>query len=240
MNLPLLKQLAVRAPGTYHHSVVIGTLTEKAAEAIGANPLFCRVASYYHDIGKMRQPEYFIENQQDGAKNPHAKLSPHMSALVLVRHVKDGVAYAEEYRLPRPLTDSIPQHHGTSLMRYFYLLAKETQDPDTINEDDFRYPGPKPQTKEAALIMLADGVEARSRLIQEPSPRRLQEMIRDQVRAVLEDGQLDECDITLGDLAKVEGAFLDVLSGMHHHRIEYPEAIESDSELAAGTAPEST
>ena len=240
MNLPLLKQLAVRAPGTYHHSVVIGTLTEKAAEAIGANPLFCRVASYYHDIGKMRQPEYFIENQQDGAKNPHDKLSPHMSALVLVRHVKAGVAYAEEYRLPRPLTDSIPQHHGTSLMRFFYQRAKEGQDADAIREDDFRYPGPKPQTKEAALIMLADGVEARSRLIRGPSPRSLQEMIRDQVRSVLEDGQLDECDITLGDLAKVEEAFLDVLSGMHHNRIEYPSSVDGDDSLDAGATAEAT
>lgn len=237
MNLPLLKQLAVRAPGTYHHSVVVGTLTEKAAESIGANPLFCRVASYYHDIGKMRQPEYFIENQKEGAKNPHDRLSSHMSALVLVRHVKEGVAYAEEYRLPRPLTDAIPQHHGTSLMRYFYQRANQGQEADAIREDDFRYPGPKPQTKEAALIMLADGVEARSRLIQEPSARSLQEMIRDQVRAVLEDGQLDECDITLGDLAKVEEAFLEVLSGMHHNRIEYPESADSGDALdAAATA----
>jgi putative nucleotidyltransferase with HDIG domain len=240
MNLPLLKQLAVRAPGTYHHSVVIGTLTEKAAEAIGANPLFCRVASYYHDIGKMRQPEYFIENQQEGAKNPHEKLSPHMSALVLVRHVKAGVAYAEEYRLPRPLADSIPQHHGTSLMRFFYQRAKDGQDADAIREDDFRYPGPKPQTKEAALIMLADGVEARSRLIREPSARSLREMIRDQVRAVLEDGQLDECDITLGDLAKVEGAFLDVLSGMHHNRIEYPSSLDDDAAPGIGATAEAT
>jgi len=235
-----LKQLAVRAPGTYHHSVVIGTLSEKAAEEVGANPLFCRVASYYHDIGKMRQPEYFIENQKEGAKNPHEELSPQMSTSVLLRHVEEGVAYAEKYRLPRPLTDSIPQHHGTSLMRYFYLRANEAQDSDTICEDDFRYPGPKPQTKEAALIMLADGVEARSRLIREPTPRRLQEMIRDQVRSVLEDGQLDECDITLGDLAKVETAFLDVLSGMHHNRIEYPESIDSSGPLAAGVAPEGT
>ena len=237
MNLPLLKQLAVKAPGTYHHSVVIGTLTEKAAEAIGANPLFCRVASYYHDIGKMRQPEYFIENQKEGARNPHEKLSPHMSTLVLLRHVKEGIVYAEEHRLPRPLIDAIPQHHGTSLMRYFYLRSMEANDSNTVREDDFRYPGPKPQTKEAALIMLADGVEARSRLIQEPSPHRLQEMIRDQVRAVLEDGQLDECDITLGDLGKVEEAFLDVLSGMHHSRIEYP---ESSGVAAAGATSEAT
>jgi putative nucleotidyltransferase with HDIG domain len=224
MNLPLLKQLAVVAPGTYHHSVVIGTLAEKAAQAIGANPLHARVASYYHDVGKMRQPEYFVENQKDG-RNPHDKLSPHMSALVLVRHVKDGVAYAQENRLPQPLIDAIPQHHGTRLMKYFYERARATTDPsiEEVKEEDFRYPGPKPQTKEAAIIMLADGVEAMSRLIDDPSPVRLREMIHKNVRDVLEDGQLDQCEITLADLAKIETAFLEVLSGMHHHRIEYPE-----------------
>lgn len=235
MNLPLLKRLAVAAPGTYHHSVVIGTLTEKAAEAVGANPLFCRVASYYHDIGKMKQPEYFIENQIEGS-NPHERLSPHMSALVLVRHVKEGIVYAEEHSLPKPLIDVIPQHHGTSLMKFFYRRAQDGDEADRVREEDFRYPGPKPQTKEAALIMLADGVEARSRLIAEPSPHRLQEMIRDQVRSVLEDGQLDECDLTLGDLARVEDAFLDVLSGMYHSRIEYPEEATQGADKAAETA----
>jgi hypothetical protein len=235
MNLPLLKKLAVVAPGTYHHSVVIGTLTEKAAEAIGANALFCRVASYYHDIGKMRQPEYFIENQKAGARNPHDDLEPHMSALVLVGHVTEGIVCAEEQRLPRPLVDAIPQHHGTALMRYFHSRASDALDAGEVDENEFRYPGPKPQTKEAALIMLADGVEARSRLIDEPSPRNLRKMIGEQIREVLDDGQLDECDITLGDLAKVEEAFVDVLSGMHHSRIEYPEAAG-----AAIAAPEIT
>jgi hypothetical protein len=227
MNLPLLKRLAVVAPGTYHHSVVIGTLTEKAAESIGANALFCRVASYYHDIGKMRQPEYFIENQKDGARNPHDSLTPSMSAKILLGHVTEGIAYAEEHGLPRRLIDAIPQHHGTAMMRYFFLRAREVGG-EEVSEDDFRYPGPKPQSKESALVMLADGVEARSRLIEEPSPRNLQEMIVDQIRCVLDDGQLDQCDITLGDLAKVEEAFLDVLSGMHHQRIEYPELVGSD------------
>lgn len=239
MNLPLLKRLAVVAPGTYHHSVVIGTLTEKAAEAIGANPLFCRVASYYHDIGKMKQPEFFIENQKEGAANPHDRLPPVVSARVLVGHVTEGIAYAEEHKLPRPLIDAIPQHHGTGLIRYFYGRASEAAGEDPVSEDDFRYPGPKPQTKEAALIMLADGVEARSRLISEPSPARLREMIQDQMRAVLEDGQLDESDITLGDLTKVEEAFLDVMSGMHHTRIEYPEAVDEDV-IHAGSATAET
>ncbi|NKB87884.1 MAG: HDIG domain-containing protein [Acidobacteria bacterium] len=230
MNLPLLKRLAVVAPGTYHHSVVIGTLTEKAAEAIGANALFCRVAAYYHDVGKMKQPEYFIENQKEGARNPHEGLAPSASADVLIRHVTEGIAYAEEHKLPRPLLDAIPQHHGTSLIRYFYSQAAEAAGDEGVDEFDYRYPGPKPQTREAALIMLADGVEARSRLIDDPNARSLQAMIHDQVRNVLDDGQLDECDITLGDLAKVEEAFLDVLSGMHHSRIEYPDSINSASD----------
>ncbi len=224
MNLPLLKRLAVVAPGTYHHSVVVGTLAEKAAEAIGANPLFARVAAYYHDVGKMRQPEYFVENQKDG-RNPHDRLAPHMSALILVRHVKDGIAYAQEHRLPQPLVDIVPQHHGTRFMRYFHERAKEQTEKEAVpvREEDFRYPGPKPQSREAALIMLADGVEAMSRLIDEPTEARLREMIRKNARDVLDDGQLDECDMTLADLSKVNEAFVEVLSGMHHHRIEYPE-----------------
>lgn len=233
MNLPLLRQLAVAAPGTYHHSVVIGTLAEKAAQAIDANPLFARVAAYYHDIGKMRQAEYFVENQKEG-RNPHDKLSPHMSALILVRHVKDGIAYAEEHRLPRPLIDAIPQHHGTRLMKYFYERARQQTDPEiaTVREDDFRYPGPKPRTKETALIMLADGVEAMSRLIDDPSPVRLREMIHRNVKDVLEDGQLEHCEITLADLAKIEEAFFEVLSGMFHSRIEYPEEMVAPGVVA--------
>ena len=222
MNLPLLKELAVRTPGTYHHSVVIGTLAEKAAEAIGANPLFARVAAYYHDIGKMRHPEFFVENQKEG-NNPHDRMTPTMSARILVGHVVDGMELAREHRLPEPLADVIPQHHGTRVMKYFYERARSQAPDGEVSEPDFRYPGPKPQTKEAALIMLADGVEARSRLIDEPTPERLREMVQSNVREVLEDGQLDECDLTLQDLAKITDAFLAVLSGMHHQRIEYPE-----------------
>ncbi len=238
MNLPLLKQLAVVAPGTYHHSVVVGTLAEKAAEAIGANPLFARVSAYYHDVGKMRQPEYFIENQKDG-RNPHDRLAPQMSALVLIRHVKDGIAYAEEHRLPQALIDIVPQHHGTRFMRYFHERAlQQSENEETqVREEDFRYPGPKPQSREAALIMLADGVEAMSRLIDEPTEVKLREMIRRNVREVLDDGQLDECDMTLADLSKATEAFVEVLSGMHHHRIEYPEdRSESADHQAADSA----
>jgi hypothetical protein len=241
MNLPLLKQLAVVAPGTYHHSIVVGTLAEKAAEAIGANPLFARVAAYYHDVGKMRQPEYFVENQKDG-RNPHDGMVPQMSARILVRHVKEGIAYAHENRLPQALIDIVPQHPGTRFMRYFHERAKQQAGDEgmAVREEDFRYPGPRPQSREAALIMLADGVEAMSHLIQEPTEIKLRQMIGKNVREVLDDGQLDECDMTLADLSKVTEAFVEVLSGMHHYRIEYPEesatAEPPDAEAAESPA----
>lgn len=233
MNLPLLKELAVSAPGTYHHSVVVGTLAEKAAEAIRVNPLFARVAAYYHDIGKLRQPQYFVENQKDG-HNPHDKLSPNMSALVLVSHVKDGVAYAQEHGLPQPLIDAIPQHHGTRLIRFFYEKARQAAQAEgrEINESDFRYPGPRPRSKETAILMLADGVEAISRTLSDTSPARLRAMIKRSIQEVVDDDQLTECALTLEDLSKIADAFLGVLAGMHHQRIEYPEASESSGAAA--------
>jgi len=228
MNLPLLKELAVSAPGTYHHSVVVGTLAEKAAEAVGVNPLFARVAAYYHDIGKLRQPQYFVENQKDG-NNPHDNLSPNMSALVLVSHVKDGVAYAQEHGLPRPLIDAIPQHHGTRLIRFFYEKAKQAavEEGREVNESDFRYPGPKPRSKETAILMLADGVEAISRTLSDTSPARLRTMIKRAIQESVDDDQFVECSLTLEDLSKISDAFLSVLAGMHHQRIEYPDATDS-------------
>lgn len=240
MNLPLLKELAVSAPGTYHHSVVVGTLAEKAAEAIGVNPLLARVAAYYHDIGKLRQPQYFVENQKEG-HNPHDKLSPSMSALVLVSHVKDGVAYAKEHGLPQPLIDAIPEHHGTRLIRFFYEKARRAAQTEgrNIDERDFRYPGPRPRSKETAILMLADGVEAISRTHSDTGPARLRAMIRRSVREAVEDGQLDRCSITLEDLAKISDAFLGVLAGMHHQRIEYPEATDAHgvaTDVGRGTA----
>jgi hypothetical protein len=240
MNLPLLKELAVAAPGTYHHSVVVGTLAEKGAEAIGVNPLFARVAAYYHDIGKLRQPQYFVENQKDG-HNPHDKLSPNMSALILVSHVKDGVAYAREHGLPEPLIDLIPQHHGTRLIRFFYEKARQSGEPEDrqVDEGDFRYPGPKPRSKEAAILMLADSVEAISRTLTDTNPARLRAMIRRTVQEVVDDDQLNECTLTLEDLAKISDAFLGVLAGMHHQRIEYPEPSDAPSpEAAANLADE--
>jgi putative nucleotidyltransferase with HDIG domain len=218
---PLLSQLAVKAPGSYNHSLVVGTLAEEAAKAIGANSLFCRVAAFYHDIGKIRKPEYYIENQR--GVNPHERLQPSMSALIISAHVKDGIRMAREARLPEQIVAIIPQHHGTRLMTYFFEKAKKQAAPGSeVNDDDFRYPGPKPQTKEAAIFMLADGVEAAARTIEEPTPSRLKEMIHQIAGRIVLDGQLDACDLTFADLEKIEQAFLRALVGMYHHRVDYP------------------
>ena len=222
VNNPLLSELAVRAPGSYNHSLVVGGLAEEAAKAIGANTLFCRVAALYHDIGKVRKPEYFVENQR--GENPHDRLSPSMSALVISAHVKEGIRLARESGLPEQIVDIIPQHHGTRLMTYFYEKARRAADPTLppVAVDDFRYPGPKPRTREAAIFMLADGVEAAARTAVDASPGRLREVIRQVTNAVVLDGQLDECDLTFADLEKIQAAFLRVLVSTHHHRVEYP------------------
>jgi putative nucleotidyltransferase with HDIG domain len=218
---PLLSQLAVKAPGSYNHSLVVGTLAEEGAKAIGANSLFCRVAAFYHDIGKIRKPEYYIENQR--GVNPHERLQPSMSALIISAHVKDGIRMAREARLPEQIVDIIPQHHGTRLMTYFYEKAKKQAPAGCeVNDDDFRYPGPKPQTKEAAIFMLADGVEAAARTIEEPTPSRLKEMIHQIASRIVLDGQLDSCDLTFADLDRIEEAFHRSLVGMYHHRVDYP------------------
>lgn len=219
---PLLAQLAVKAPGSYNHSLVVGTLAEEAARAIGANALFCRVAAFYHDIGKIRKPEYYIENQR--GVNPHDRLQPSMSALIVSAHVKDGIRMAREARLPEQIVDVIPQHHGTRLMTYFYEKAKKqaAASGSSVNDGDFRYPGPKPQTKEAAIFMLADGVEAAARTIDDPTPSRLGEMIHQIAGRIVLDGQLDECDLTFADLEKIEQAFHRSLASMYHHRVDYP------------------
>ncbi len=219
---PLLSELAIKAPGSYNHSLVVGTLAEEAAKAIGANALFCRVAAFYHDIGKLRKPEYYVENQRD--TNPHDRLAPSMSALVISAHVKDGVRMAREAGLPEQIVEIIPQHHGTRLMAYFFEKARKRTDRDhqEVREDDFRYPGPKPQTREAAIFMLADGVEAAARTLQDPTPSRLREVIHRLTSSVVLDGQLDECDLTFADLEKIEQAFSRSLVSMHHHRVDYP------------------
>lgn len=230
LNSPLLRDLMVKAPGTYHHSVVVGNLVEAAAEAIGANPLLARVAAYYHDIGKVAKPLYFIENMQ-GGENRHDKLSPHMSALILISHVKEGEAMAREKRLGQPIIDVIRQHHGTTLIKFFYEKAK-TQAAATgqqIEEQDYRYPGPKPQTREAGLVMLADAVEAASRTLVNPTPDRIQGMVQKLINRIFSDGQLDECELTLKNLHEIAKSFNRILCAIFHHRIDYPEPVHKGS-----------
>ena len=225
LNNPLLRNLIVEAGGTYHHSIVTGSLAEAGAEAIGANPLLARVGAYYHDIGKRKKPLYFIENQK-GNENKHDKLSPNMSSLILISHVKDGVEQARKYKLGKDITDIIQQHHGTNLISYFYQKAKEKEDAAeaVVDEKDFRYPGPKPQTREAALVMLADSVEAASRSLTDPTPARIQGMVRKTITGFFTDGQLDECELTLKGLNLIARSFNRILTtGVFHHRIEYPE-----------------
>jgi len=221
-NLPLLKQLSLEAPGTYQHSLAVGNLAEAGADAVGGNALLLRVCSYYHDVGKVLKPEYFVENQR-GA-NPHDSLSPSMSAIVIQSHVKEGLEMARKAKLPLPIRQGIATHHGTKLIRYFFNKAKEQADPEMgeIRESDYRYPGPKPHTKELGILLLADAVEAAARTIENPSPGKLQGMINKIFSDALEDGQLDDCDLTFSELDKVASAFLWVLTNMYHHRIDYP------------------
>ena len=226
MNSPILRELMVQAPGTYHHSIIVGSLVESAAEEIGANPLLSRVAAYYHDIGKIRKPLYFIENS-GGQRNKHDKLAPSMSALILTAHVKEGVELARERKLGAPIIDIIQQHHGTAQIKFFYEKAKSQANPgmEQIDERDYRYHGPKPQTREAALIMLADAVEAASRTLSDPTSARIQGMVKKLINNIFIDGQLEECDLTLKDLHLIARSFNRVLGGIFHNRIEYPDPV---------------
>jgi len=221
LNHPLLKRLSVEAPGTFHHSIIVGNLAEAAAKEIGANSLLARVGCYYHDIGKMQRAEYFVENQA-GAMNKHDSLTPTMSSLILSKHVRAGLELAEEYKLPLAVKQFIPEHHGTSVMAYFYHKAQETMDAKDINENDFRYPGPKPQSKETAIAMLADTVEAASRTLPNPNLQRISALVENLIEKRFQEGELDECDITLRELNKIKDAFIHILMGIHHLRIEYP------------------
>ncbi len=221
-NLPLLKRLSLEAPGTYQHSLAVSNLVEAGADAVGANALLLRVCAYYHDIGKLVKPEYFVENQRNG--NPHDDLVPSMSALVIQSHVKEGLEMARESKLPLPIRQGIATHHGTKLIRYFYNKALEhrTDDRTEIRESEYRYPGPRPHTKEMGILLLADAVEAAARTIETPSPAKIQAMIDKIFSNALEDDQLDNCDLTFSELDKVASAFLWVLTNMYHHRIDYP------------------
>jgi cyclic-di-AMP phosphodiesterase PgpH len=220
-NLPLLKRLSLEAPGTFQHSLAMANLAEVAAEAIGANPLLTRVCSYYHDIGKLSKPEYFVENQR--GDNPHDHLTPWMSALVVSNHVKAGLELARQYRLPESVREAIGTHHGTKLIQFFYSRAKEREaEHGEVQESEFRYPGPRPTTKEMGVLMLADAVEAASRTLQDPTPGRVQSMIDQVTKSVLEDEQLDDCELTLKDIDKIGAEFFWVLTNAFHHRIDYP------------------
>ncbi len=222
LNHPLLRQLMLRAPGTYHHSVIVGTLSEAACETIGANALLARVACYFHDIGKGLKPQYFIENQRETG-NRHDRLSPEASAAVIINHVREGGVLALQHQLPRPIVDNIYMHHGTGLIQYFYARAKENAGAgEEVDERLFRYPGPKPDTREAGIIMLADKVEAACRTIREPNEERIRAMIQQIVNGVMMDGQLENCPLTLRELYQIADTFTTVLLGIYHHRIEYP------------------
>ncbi|MBF0473231.1 MAG: HDIG domain-containing protein, partial [Nitrospirae bacterium] len=220
LDHPLMKKLMIHAPGTYHHSIIVGNLVDAASEEVGVNPLLARVSAYYHDIGKIKMPEYFVENQSS-LVNKHDKLMPHLSCMVIISHVKDGLELADEYNLPIPIKSAITEHHGTNLISYFYSKAKEGQT-DAPCEEDYRYPGPRPQTRITGLLMIADAVEAASRVLTDPTPSRVNGLIDKIVNQIFLDGQLDECELTLKDIHKIRKRFSYILTSILHKRIEYP------------------
>lgn len=217
-NNKLLKKLMIEAPGTYHHSLMTATIAEQAADAIGTNSLLARVGSYYHDIGKLKNPEYFIENQS-GEHNPHDPLTPTMSSLILVSHVKDGIAMAKKHNLDKEIIDTIEQHHGTTMSHFFYLKALEKN--KEANIDDFRYPGPKPKTKVAAIVMIADSVEAACRALEDPTGTRIKETVEKIINNKFTDDQFSDCSITLKDLQTIRDSVTTTLTGIYHARVEY-------------------
>ncbi len=229
MNHPLLRDLMVKAPGTYHHSIIIGSLVEKAAEAIDANPLLSRVMAYYHDVGKMERPMYFIENQA-GGYNRHDALQPHMSAMIIREHVKKGQELGYKHRLPQPVIDAMSEHHGSSVITYFYNKAKSlSEDPDQVLAADYQYDGKKPQSKESALIMLGDVVEAATRSLADPTPLRLSNVVRNVLNKYFAEGHLSECNLTLRDLDMIADSFVEVLIGIYHARIDYGISVTRDT-----------
>ena len=225
-NQPLLRKLLVEAPGTYHHSVMVANLAEAAAEAVGANGLLARVGAYYHDIGKTKRPHFFIENQMNMG-NPHDKIAPHLSKTIITAHATDGAQMLKEAGLPKVIQDIAEQHHGTTLIKYFYHKAKEL-DPDVL-ESEFRYAGPKAQFKESAIVGIADSIEAAVRSLAKPSPERIENVVRGIIKDRLEDGQFDECDLTLKELDQIARAICETLQGIFHSRIEYPEEKDKDT-----------
>lgn len=234
---PLLRQLLLKAPGTYHHSLMVSNLGEQAAERIGANALLVRVMAYYHDVGKMQRPYFFIENQPEGI-NVHEKLDPQISAQIIISHVKDGLDMAQKYRLPPAIKAGIAQHHGASLVKYFYYQAVEAAKAKELQVDtaDFLYPGPKPQSKENGILMLADVSESTVRALKPSSAEEIDEIVQKVVADKLTTGQLDECDLTIADLHHIRTAFVDILQGVHHPRIRYPEQIEIEAQAVTDHA----
>ncbi|MFA6384455.1 MAG: HDIG domain-containing metalloprotein [Candidatus Omnitrophota bacterium] len=222
-NHPLLHRLMLEAPGTYHHSLIVGNLSEAACSVVGANSLLARIGAYYHDIGKLNKPEYFSENQ-DMAASKHDTLSPSISKMVIMNHIKEGAELARRHHLNPRIIDFIQHHHGTSLVYYFYRRALErVEDTQDVSEEGFRYPGPKPRTKETAVVLLADSVEAATRSMKSPSPDGIRDLVHKIINNKFIDGQLDDCDLTLKDLEKISQVFIHVLSGIYHTRIMYPD-----------------
>ena len=230
LNQPLFQKMIIEAPGTYHHSIIVASLVEAAAEAIGANSLLAKVSAYYHDIGKLTKPQYFIENQPN-FDNRHDKLSPKMSSLIIISHVKDGCELASQVKLGRQIINIIRQHHGNNIVSYFYDKAKKNKDESirSLSESDFRYPGPKPQTKEAGLVMIGDVIEASSRTLSHPTPARIRSLVRERIERIYMDGQLDECELTLRNMNTIAETFTKILTGIFHHRVDYPESTAKET-----------
>jgi putative nucleotidyltransferase with HDIG domain len=249
LNHPLLKQMQLNAPGTFHHSLVVASLAESAAEAIGANAALCRASAYFHDVGKLKKPEYFIENQSEGMENPHDLLTPTMSALVIIAHVKDGVDMALKHKLNHRIIDAILEHHGDSMVYYFYRKAQEqkaleqdkvgrglenVEDLPQIDDKNFRYPGPRPRSKETGILSLADAIESASRSLKKPNPIKIRGLVDDIVKSRWNDGQLDECTLTLRDLTRVKESFAATLRSMMHSRISYNKSEEGSDRKSSG------
>ncbi len=227
-NQALLKRLLIEAPGTYHHSLMVANMAEAAAETIGADPLLARVGGYYHDVGKIKRPDFFVENQIAG-QNPHDRISPRLSTIIILSHPRDGVQLAEQYNVPDVVRDIIAQHHGTGVVSFFFRRS-QAQEQVPVSDAEFRYEGPVPRTREAAIVMLADSVEAAVRSLEHPTPHKIETLIRKIIKDRLDDGQLDDCALTLKELGRIREAFLHVLGGRFHHRIDYTERSHAPSE----------
>ncbi len=253
LNHKLLRRMQLEAPGTFHHSLVVASLAEAAAEKISANAPMCRVCAYFHDVGKLKKPGYFIENQHDGAENPHETLTPTMSTLIIIAHVKDGVDLAVKHKLNPRIIDVIQEHHGDSMVAYFYHKAREQkklelekvdrrlenpEDLPSVDEKNFRYPGPRPSTRESGIISLADTIESASRSLRKPTPAKIRALVDDLVRQKIQDGQLDDCPLTLKELAIVKDSFSNTLRSMLHSRIDYPKDEEKPGVTLRRAAPE--